>query len=124
MKNLIFLFLCFSLHFANAQEKGKLNFTSTTFDFGKIAYKSEGKATFKFKNTGVSPVTIDRVSSTCGCTVPEQPKQAIQPGESSELDVIYDTTRVGPIRKTITVYSDASNPTITLKIIGQVLPKP
>lgn len=108
---------------ATAQEQGELNFEDTTYDFGEINYGSEAKAVFKFSNTSNHLVTIKRVSSTCGCTIPKQPDDPIQPGQTSEITVIYDSTRVGPIRKTVTVYSDAKTPEITLRIVGKVLPK-
>ncbi len=116
-------FILVGFNFISAQNKGELKFENTSFDFGQIAYKSEAKAVFNFKNVSQFPVNIKRVSSTCGCTVPKEPKSPINPGETSEIIVLYDSTRVGPIRKTLTVYSDAVNAMITLKIIGEVLPK-
>ena len=50
------------------------------------------EAAFKFKNTGDAPVTITRVHSSCGCTVPEKPAEAIAPGASGEIPVVYKTT--------------------------------
>jgi hypothetical protein len=64
---------------------------------------------------------IEDVKSSCGCTVPEKPTGPIAPGESSTIKVKYDTNRVGPIRKTITVYSNAENKVTPLKIKGEVL---
>ena len=45
----------------------------------------------------------------------------ILPGESGEIEVKYDTKRVNPIRKTITVTSNAKRPTVALKIKGTVI---
>ena len=47
-------------------------------------------------------------------------EKPILPGETGELQVKYDTKRVGPIRKAITVISNASTPTKVLKIKGEV----
>ena len=66
---------------------------------------------------------IARVYSTCGCTIPKKPEDPIQPGESGIIEVKYDTKRPGPIRKTITVYSNASEVPYTLKIKGNVKPQ-
>ena len=62
--------------------------------------------------------------STCGCTVPKKPEGPIAPGESGVIEVKYDTNRAaGPIRKTITVYSNASPEPYSLKIKGTLLPE-
>jgi hypothetical protein len=53
--------------------------------------------------------------------VPKKPDGPIAPGESSTIQVKYATNRVGPIRKTITVYSNADEPIKSLKIKGKVL---
>jgi hypothetical protein len=65
---------------------------------------------------------ISKVYSSCGCTIPKKPETPIEPGNKGEIQVKYDTNRVGPIRKTITVNSNAkSTPIVSLKIKGTVL---
>lgn len=76
---------------------------------------------FEFTNTGNAPLIISNVKSTCGCTVPKKPEGPIMPGETGEIEVKYDTNRVNPIRKTITVTSNAETPTVALKIKGLVV---
>lgn len=99
----------------------KIEFKKTTHDYGTIANGADGKATFTFKNTGKTPLIISNAASTCGCTVPEWPKQPIAPGKSASITVQYDTKRTGPISKTITVSSNASNAsTQQLQIVGTV----
>mgnify|MGYP002063185881 CR=1 FL=1 len=66
-----------------------------------------GVRIFKFKNTGNAPLIVSDVKSSCGCTIPKKPKDPIMPGESGEIEVKYDTKRVAPIRKTVTVISNA-----------------
>ena len=51
----------------------------------------------------------------------KKPKEPIMPGETGEIEVKYDTKRVNPIRKTITVISNAETPTVALKIKGLVI---
>lgn len=103
----------------NAQ--AKIEFKTETVDYGEIAKGSDGVRTFEFTNTGDQPLIISEVKSSCGCTVPSKPNGPIAPGESSVIKVKYDTKRVGPIRKTITVYSNADQPIKPLKIKGKVL---
>jgi hypothetical protein len=64
---------------------------------------------------------VTNVKSSCGCTVPKKPEGPISPGASGSIEVKYDTNRVGPIRKTVTVYSNADEPIKALKIKGEVL---
>ncbi|MDG1570756.1 DUF1573 domain-containing protein [Robiginitalea sp. M366] len=104
-----------------AQEKtAKIEFKSETVDYGDIAKGSDGVRVFEFTNTGDAPLVISKVSSSCGCTIPKKPESPIMPGETGEIQVKYDTNRVGPIRKAITVISNADTPTIILKIKGTV----
>jgi hypothetical protein len=104
---------------ANAQ--AKISFKSETVNFGEIAKGSDGIRVFEFTNTGNAPLIISEVKSSCNCTVPKKPDGAIAPGMSNTIQVTYDTNRVGPIRKTITVYSNAEESIIALKIKGEVL---
>ena len=103
----------------NAQ--AKIEFKTETIDYGDIAKGSDGVREFEFTNTGDQPLIISEVKSTCGCTVPKKPKGPIAPGESNIIQVKYDTKRIGPIRKTVTVYSNAEEPIISLKIKGKVM---
>lgn len=107
----------------NAQEKGaKIEFKAYTIDYGTINKGADGVRTFEFTNTGDEPLIVSNVKSSCGCTIPKKPKQPILPGETGEIEVKYDTNRVNPIRKTITVTSNAVNaPTVALKITGTVI---
>lgn len=104
---------------ANAQ--AKIEFKADVIDYGEIAKGSDGVRTFEFTNTGDAPLIISNVKSSCGCTVPSKPDGPIAPGESSTIEVKYDTKRVGPIRKTVTVYSNADQPIVSLKIKGKIL---
>lgn len=123
MKNLIAILFVSLISFgAFAQEKvAKIEFETKVIDYGTIEKGADGVRTFKFKNTGNEPLIISSVKSTCGCTVPKKPKAPIMPGETGEIEVKYDTKRVNPIRKTITVISNADTPTIALKIKGLVI---
>jgi hypothetical protein len=99
----------------------KIEFTSDTIDYGTIEKGADGVRVFTFKNTGDAPLIISRVKSSCGCTVPKKPEEPIMPGKTGEIKVKYDTNRVMPFRKTITVTSNAETPTVALKIKGLVV---
>ncbi|PIB29744.1 hypothetical protein BFP78_15310 [Gaetbulibacter sp. 5U11] len=106
----------------NAQDKvAKIEFKDTTINYGTINKGDNGVRTFEFTNTGDAPLIITKVSSSCGCTVPKKPEEPIMPGQTGEIEVKYDTQRVMPIRKTITVLSNAETPTVSLKIKGEVI---
>ena len=124
MKKLfVILLLGFSAIALSAQndKSAKIEFETTVIDYGTIEKGSNGLRVFKFKNTGNAPLVVSSVKSSCGCTVPKKPKAPRLPGESGENEVKYDTKRVNPIRKTITVTSNAETPTVALKIKGNVI---
>jgi|SRR5690606_17318853 len=110
-----------------AQTGPKIEFISgTTVDYGKVSKDSDnGVRVVEFKNTGNAPLIITDVKSTCGCTVPSKPKEPIMPGKSDKIEIKYNMNP-GPIRKTITVESNAVNypeGRIPLKITGEVIVK-
>ena len=124
MKNIMtILFIGLISLSVNAQEKvAKIEFKTDVIDYGTIEKGADGVRTFEFTNTGEAPLIIAKVKSSCGCTVPEKPKDPILPGKTGIIKVKYDTNRVMPIRKTITVSSNAANsPTVALKIKGLVV---
>lgn len=123
MKKLVAILFIGLIGFAlNAQEKvAKIEFKTDVIDYGTIEKGANGVRTFEFTNTGDAPLIITKVSSSCGCTVPKKPDAPIMPGETGEIQVKYDTNRVMPIRKTITVLSNADTPTVALKIKGEVI---
>ena len=122
MKKIVLVLFVGLLTFSvNAQDKvAKIEFKTETVDYGVIEKGSDGIRVFEFTNTGTAPLIISKVSSSCGCTIPKKPEEAILPGKTGEIQVKYDTKRVGPIRKAITVISNADTPTKVLKIKGEV----
>ncbi|RNC85106.1 MAG: DUF1573 domain-containing protein [Winogradskyella sp.] len=124
MKNIItILFIGVMSLGLTAQEKkvAKIEFKTDVIDYGTIEKGADGVRTFEFTNTGNAPLIISNVKSTCGCTIPKKPKGPIMPGETGEIEVKYNTNLVRPIRKTITVLSNADTPTVALKIKGLVV---
>ncbi len=92
-------------------------------DYGTIEQGSDGDCEFKFTNKGKSPILLTNVAASCGCTVPEWPKEPILPGKSSSIKVKYNTNNQGNFHKSITVNSNAINNTVILQIKGNVTPK-
>ena len=120
MKQLITILFIGLISFSiNAQ--AKIEFKSDTIDYGTIEKGSNGVRVFEFTNTGDAPLIVSKVTSSCGCTVPNWSKDPILPGTDGKIEVKYDTNRVNPIRKTITVISNAETPTVALKIKGEVV---
>jgi len=100
----------------------EITFEKTVHDYGTVAYGGGGVCSFKFTNTGKEPLILQQPQSSCGCTVPSWPKEPILPGESNEIKVTYNTKKVGPINKTVTVKSNAKNNNVVLRITGKVEP--
>ena len=120
ISTLLFISL-FSISIYAQDKVAKIEFESETIDYGTIEKGSDGVRVFKFKNTGDAPLIVSDVKSSCGCTVPKKPTEPILPGENGEIEVKYDTNRVNPVRKTITVTSNAVTQTVALKIKGTVI---
>jgi hypothetical protein len=110
-----------------AQTHGAMmEFAKETHDYGTIKNGADGTCVFEFKNTGDSVLLITNARGSCGCTVPEWPKEGIAPGATATIKVSYDTKRTGPISKSVTISSNAKNtPEKVIFIKGEVLaPEP
>jgi hypothetical protein len=101
----------------------KISFDATSYDFGRIAYGSNGTCAFRFTNTSSTPLVINKVNTSCGCTNPDWPKEPVNKGESGEIRVTYNTEIPGKFQKSITVFSNAENSPVKLLIKGEVEPQ-
>ncbi len=97
-----------------------MEFENTTIDYGSIEQGSDPLRSFNFKNTGTKPLIISNAKGSCGCTVPNWPKQPILPGEDAQIEVRYDTKRVGNFTKTIRLTTNEAAKTRVLTIKGKV----
>ncbi len=89
----------------------KFKFKEETYDFGTIPEGPIAEHKFEFKNTGKEPLIIQNATASCGCTIPEWPKEPIKPGKKGEILVKYNTQgRVAPFHKDIYITSNAVNP--------------
>ena len=90
-------------------------------DYGAIAQGANGTCEFKVTNTGDQPLIISNCQGSCGCTVPKCDTAPVVPGASTIITVKYDTNRLGPINKSVTITSNAVNaPTKVIRISGEV----
>lgn len=69
--------------------KTTINFANYEHDFGNVKQDSENKYVFTFTNTGTEPLIIEQANGSCGCTVPNYPKNPIPPGSTGEIEVEY-----------------------------------
>jgi len=87
----------------------EISFDKSTHDYGQIEKSANGECIFVFTNTGNKPLKISNAKGSCGCTVPQWPREEIAPGATGEIKVRYDTKRVGVINKSVTIQSNALN---------------
>ena len=133
MKNLrclpIAIFLATTLHAQrdrSVPEHGpKLSFDKEVHDYDTIPQYGDGRCEFLLTNVGDEPLIIHRFSSSCGCLVPSWDMEPVLPGQSTRLKARYDTGRIGPINKSLTVTTNAvDRPVVVLRIKGVVRPLP
>jgi hypothetical protein len=132
MKNLLFAILSLFSVTVFAQS-GSLNlvsgsgpvltFDNEVLDYGTIEQNADGERFFKITNTGSEPLIISSCKGSCGCTVPQCPKEPILPGQTASIKVKYDTNRLGQFTKSVTVSTNATEPDKTVKITGNVIAK-
>lgn len=95
---------------------------STLYNFGEVKEGEVVEKKFRFKNNGEFPLIINNITSSCGCTTPEWPREPIAPKEESSILVRFNTKgKMGPQMKTITVYANTTPATNELNIQGVVL---
>ncbi len=109
---------------AEAMAKTNVNFSSEEYDFGQVKDGEIVRHTFKFTNTGSNPLVVQRAKASCGCTVPTWTKEPVQPGETGEIAVEFNSkNKAGMQTKTITVTGNFDgNINKVLRIKGEVLP--
>ena len=99
----------------------QLSIDKESHDYGTIPQGANGTCEFVVTNTGDQPLIITQCQGSCGCTVPKCDTAPIKPGEKSTITVKYDTNRVGPINKSVTITSNAGNaPSKIITIKGVV----
>ncbi|MCC6182489.1 MAG: DUF1573 domain-containing protein [Bacteroidia bacterium] len=104
----------------------EMKFEQEVLDYGTVKFDANGVREFKVKNVGKAPLTISNVQGQCGCTSttidgkPGWPQEPILPGKTASIRVKYDTKRVGPFEKNVTITSNSKEPSKVVKIKGVV----
>lgn len=102
--------------------QSKIVFDEMVHDFGSFK-EADGlqKTTFSFTNNGTQPLVLSNVRASCGCTTPKWTREPVAPGQKGSIEVTYNPkNRPGSFNKSITINSNAENPTVVLRITGQV----
>ncbi|QDH79451.1 DUF1573 domain-containing protein [Echinicola soli] len=135
MKKLILIFaVAFSAFAVQAQSETEkataekevvkgpvITFEETEKDFGEITQGTKVEHTFKFTNTGTEVLKISNVAATCGCTVPNWPKEPVAPGKTGEIKVSFNSAgKMGKQRSVVRIYSNASEPIEKVALISNV----
>ncbi|WP_163718182.1 DUF1573 domain-containing protein [Mangrovibacterium lignilyticum] len=102
--------------------QAKIVFETTEHDFGSFKEAAGPQAyNFAFQNSGATPLILNNVQASCGCTTPEWTKKPIAPGEKGFIKVSYNpANRPGAFNKSITVTSNGETPRTILRIKGTV----
>ncbi len=98
-----------------------IKFNEDVHDFGKIVQGEKVTFSFVFKNVGGSDLIISSAQGSCGCTVPTYPKQPVKPGETSKIDVQFDSEgKSGLVKKTVTLITNCNPSTKVLTISATI----
>jgi len=99
-----------------------MTFEKDFHDFGKITAGEKVTYSFKFSNTGKSDLIISTAAGSCGCTVPEFPKEPIKPGKTGYIKVQFNSEgRSGVQEKQVTIVANTIPNTNELKIRSEVI---
>jgi hypothetical protein len=105
-------------------ELSEMVFTKNTFDFGAVNQGDIVSTTFEFTNSGKNDLIITEAVGSCGCTVPDYPKDVINPGEKGEIKVSFNSTgKSGMQHKTVMLTVNTKNGTEVLNIKANVIPR-
>lgn len=100
-----------------------ISFEKYEHDFGKVKEGEKVSHVFKFTNTGANDLIISDARGSCGCTVPQWPKEPIKPGATGEIKVEYDSKgKSGVQKKTVTITANTNPNITTLNITTEVIP--
>jgi len=101
-----------------------MTFAKESHDFGQVNEGDKVVFDFFFTNTGKSALIISNATATCGCTVPEYPKQPLAPGKTGIIHVVFNSTgKSGMQNKIITLTTNTFKGNEELHLVGNVKPK-
>ncbi len=103
----------------------KIAFEKTVFNFDTIMQNGNAEHVFRFTNEGNAPLLVTSAFSSCGCVVPEWPREPIAPKAKASIKVKYNTSKTGSFTKAIVVKTnDTETPKTVLRINGTVVEPP
>ncbi|WP_246011761.1 DUF1573 domain-containing protein [Flavobacterium piscinae] len=101
-----------------------MTFNKKEHDFGVINEGDKVETTFTFTNTGEADLIIANASGSCGCTVPEFPKEPIKPGKTGKMKVSFDSNgKPGMQQKSVNITANTASGKDVLTIKANVTPK-
>lgn len=102
----------------------KIVFEDKRHNFGTVNEGDIVRREYKFVNEGKAPLIITKAKSTCGCTIPEWPKEPLNPGEGGVISVRFDTKNKTERQvKPITIIANTYPKETYLQLAGFVTPK-
>ena len=100
-----------------------IKFDELAYNWGSVKEGDKMTHIFKFKNTGSNDLIISDAHGSCGCTVPEWPKEPIKAGKTGEIKVVFDSKgKPGDQQKTVTLTANTDPANTVLTIKGAVKP--
>ena len=100
----------------------EIEFSNVVWDFGEIKQQESVDHVFTFINTGSEPLIISNAKGSCGCTVPEWPKEPIPPNGVGEIAVQFNSgEKKGKQNKTVTLTTNCTPNTTILRVVGNIL---
>lgn len=107
----------------DASNAAAFKFEKDSYDFGQITEGEKVSYEFAFTNTGQQPMIITGATATCGCTVPNYPKEPIAPNAQGKISVVFDSKgKPGMQNKIITITANTVPATTQLHLLGDVKP--
>lgn len=102
--------------------KTVMSFGEEVWDFGSVNDGEKVEHTYKFKNSGNDPLIISNATGSCGCTVPQWPREPIAPGKSGEIKVVFDSKgKQGKRNQQVTITANTEPATTTIRMTGEVI---
>ena len=99
----------------------EISFTETEYDFGTVAEGEKVKHIYKFKNTGSEPLLLSNAVGSCGCTVPQWPREPIAPGATGEIEVEFNSQgKPGDRNQKVTVTANTNPAQTVIALKGKV----
>jgi hypothetical protein len=104
------------------KNSAKLVLEKSEFMVGKLEINQKGTAKVKVKNTGLSPLEIDNVTSPCGCTTFNFSKGSLKPGESGILEITISPRQKGTFKEEVSISSsDVNTPSFRIFLSGEAV---